>query len=132
MPGDPHSGSKVRKAPNREIGKSGENRRKVVAHWDFQPAAAFYYRENRRNGLNPLYQRQPALDPTSAQAAVLVSSGFLECVLGGFRTDPQHHASVDLSSLEPLENIVNRFERLRLDDRLHLAFGGKAQRLFQI
>jgi hypothetical protein len=84
-------------------------------------------------GLNPLYQIG---GPRSVQMAlkltVLISRGFLECVLGGFRTDPQHHASVDLSSLEPLENIVNRFERLRLDDRLHLAFGGKAQRFFQI
>jgi hypothetical protein len=41
MPGDPHNGSKVWEAPDREIGKPGENCGKVVAHRDFQPAAAF-------------------------------------------------------------------------------------------
>ena len=40
MPGDPHSRSKVWKAPDREIGKTGENRGKIVAHWEFQPASA--------------------------------------------------------------------------------------------
>ena len=49
MPANPHSGSKAWEAPDREFGKPGENRRKVVAHRDFQPAAAFHYRENRRN-----------------------------------------------------------------------------------
>src|ERR1700688_527478 len=49
MPGDPHSGSKVWKAPDREIGKPGENRGKVIAHRDLQPTAAFHDRENRRN-----------------------------------------------------------------------------------
>jgi hypothetical protein len=49
MPGDPHSGSKVWKAPDREIGKPGENRGKVIAHRDLQPTAAFHERENRRN-----------------------------------------------------------------------------------
>jgi hypothetical protein len=49
MPGAPHSGSKVWKAPDREIGKSGENRGKVIAHPDLQPTAAFHDRENRRN-----------------------------------------------------------------------------------
>src|SRR5580693_8446195 len=49
MPGDPHSGSKVWKALDREIGKPGENRGKVIAHREFQPAAAFHHRENRRN-----------------------------------------------------------------------------------
>jgi hypothetical protein len=49
MSGNPPSGSKVREAPDREIGKSGENRRKVVAHRDFQPAAAFHDRQNRSN-----------------------------------------------------------------------------------
>ena len=49
MPGDPCSGSKVRKAPDREIGKPGENRGKVIAHRDLQPSAAFHDRENRRN-----------------------------------------------------------------------------------
>ena len=47
MPQEPHGGSKVREAPDREIGKSGENRRKVVPHREFQPAAAFRDRENR-------------------------------------------------------------------------------------
>ena len=49
MPGDPHSGSKVWEETDREIGKPGKNRGKVVANRDFQPAAAFYNRENRRN-----------------------------------------------------------------------------------
>jgi hypothetical protein len=49
VPGDAHRGSKVWKAPDREIGKPGENLGKVIAHWDFQPAAAFYYQENRRH-----------------------------------------------------------------------------------
>jgi len=35
MPGDPHSGSKVWKAPDREIGKPGENRGQIVAQWEF-------------------------------------------------------------------------------------------------
>src|ERR1700686_4049195 len=47
--GDPHSGSKVWKAPDREIGKPGEDRGKVIAHRDLQPTAAFHDRENRRN-----------------------------------------------------------------------------------
>jgi site-specific recombinase XerD len=34
MPGDPHSGSKVWKAPDREIGKPGENRGTVIANQD--------------------------------------------------------------------------------------------------
>jgi hypothetical protein len=54
MPGDPHSGSKVWKAPDREIGEPGENRGKVIAHRDFQPAAAFHDRENRCNLLSRL------------------------------------------------------------------------------
>jgi effector-binding domain-containing protein len=49
MPGNPHSGSKVWKAADWEISKPGENRGKVIAHWEFQPAAAFHDRENRRN-----------------------------------------------------------------------------------
>lgn len=47
MPGDPHSGSEIWEAPDREIGKPGENRGKVFAHGKFQPAAAFHDRENR-------------------------------------------------------------------------------------
>src|ERR1035441_8457089 len=38
-----------REAPDREIGKPGENRGKVIAHRDLQPTAAFHYRENRCN-----------------------------------------------------------------------------------
>jgi hypothetical protein len=50
MPGvDPHSGSKVWKAADREVVKPGENRGKVIAHRDSQPTAAFHNRENRRN-----------------------------------------------------------------------------------
>jgi hypothetical protein len=49
MPGEPHSGSKVCEALDREIGKPGENRRKIVAHRYFQPAAAFHDRQNRCN-----------------------------------------------------------------------------------
>ena len=49
MSGDPDSGSKIWKAPDREISEPRENRGKVIAHWDFQPAAAFHDRENRRN-----------------------------------------------------------------------------------
>jgi hypothetical protein len=49
MQGDPHSGSKVWKAPNREIGEPGENRGKAIAHRDVQPTAAFHDRENRRD-----------------------------------------------------------------------------------
>ena len=49
MPGDPHSGSKVWKAPDREIGEPGENRGKVIAHQDLQPTAAFHDRQNRCN-----------------------------------------------------------------------------------
>jgi len=42
MPGDPRSGSKVREALDREIGKPGENRGQIVAHREFQTAAAFH------------------------------------------------------------------------------------------
>jgi len=49
MPGDPHCGSMVWKAPDREIGKPGENRGEIIAHRDLQPTAAFCDRENRCN-----------------------------------------------------------------------------------
>ena len=49
MLGDPRSGSKVWKALDREIGEPRENRGQIVAHSEFQPAAAFHDRENRRN-----------------------------------------------------------------------------------
>src|ERR1019366_58314 len=47
MPGDPRSGSTVWEALDREIGKPGENRGQIVAHWEFQSSAAFHDRENR-------------------------------------------------------------------------------------
>jgi len=39
---NPSSGNKVWEALNRKIGKAWENRGQIVAHWEFQPAAAFY------------------------------------------------------------------------------------------
>jgi hypothetical protein len=50
MPGDPRSGSKVWEAPDWEIGKPGENRSQVVAHWQSDPAAGFHDRENATFG----------------------------------------------------------------------------------
>jgi len=49
MLGDPPSGSELWEALDREICKPGENRGQVVAHKEFQPAAAFYDRQNRCN-----------------------------------------------------------------------------------
>jgi len=49
MPADPHSGSKVCKATDPEVGKPGEDRGKVMAHRDLQPTAAFHDRQNRCN-----------------------------------------------------------------------------------
>ena len=68
MPGDDlHSRSKVWKAPDREIGKSGENRGKVIAHRDLQPTAAFYDREDRRDLRSRLWAAdvQPILSTKS-------------------------------------------------------------------
>src|ERR1039458_2549324 len=67
MPGDPHSRSKVWKAPDREIGKPGENRGKVIAHRDFQPTATFHDRENRCNLRSRLWAAdvQPILSTKS-------------------------------------------------------------------
>jgi hypothetical protein len=67
MPGDPHSGSTVSKAPDRKIGKPGENRGKVIAHRDLQPTAAFHDRENRRNLRSRLWAAdvQPVLSTKS-------------------------------------------------------------------
>jgi len=42
MSGNPHSGSKVWKPPDREISEPGEIRGKVIPHRDFQPAPAFH------------------------------------------------------------------------------------------
>jgi hypothetical protein len=47
--GGPRVRSKLWKALDREIGQPGENRGQVVAHWKFQPEAAFQDRENRCN-----------------------------------------------------------------------------------
>src|SRR5271169_2565941 len=67
MPGDPHSGSKVWKAPDREIGKPWENRGKVIAHRDLQPTTAFHDRENRGNLRSRLWAAdvQPILSTKS-------------------------------------------------------------------
>jgi hypothetical protein len=40
MPGDPHNGSKVWKAPDRAISESEKYRRQVVANGDSHPSAA--------------------------------------------------------------------------------------------
>src|SRR6266576_3763464 len=54
MPGNPHSGSKVWKAPDREISEPGENRGKVIAHRDLQPTAAFHDRCFKRQQVKTL------------------------------------------------------------------------------
>ena len=46
---DPRSGSKVCEALDRAIGEPGEKRGQVFAHGEFQPAAAFHDRQNRRD-----------------------------------------------------------------------------------
>src|SRR5208283_2572133 len=79
------------------------------------------------------YIHHPLATATGAVLpAGIVSCGFLECLLGRLRPDCEHDSPVDLPSLEALENVVDRFQRLRLDDCLHLAVSGKAQSLFQI
>src|SRR5271165_3413010 len=67
MPRDPRSGSKVWKAPDREIGKPGENRGKVITHRDLQPTAASHDRENRCNLRSRLWAAdvQPILSTKS-------------------------------------------------------------------
>lgn len=35
--------------PDREVGKSGENRGQIVVHWEFNPTAGFDDRGNRCN-----------------------------------------------------------------------------------
>jgi len=85
MLGDPRSGSKVWKAPDREIGKPGENRRQIVAHPKFQPATAFHDREKRRNLRSRLWAAdvQPILSTKSHR-----THGILRKVMkiGGWRT----------------------------------------------
>src|SRR5271156_3751715 len=82
MPGDPHSGSKVWKAPNRAISKPGENRGKVIAHRDLQPTAAFHDRENRRNLRSRLWAAdvQPILSTKSYR-----THGVLRQVIAQFK-----------------------------------------------
>jgi hypothetical protein len=67
MLGDPRSRSKVWEALDWETGKPGENRGQVVAHWDFQPAAAFHDRQNRCNLGSRLWTADvyPVLAPQS-------------------------------------------------------------------
>ena len=60
------------------------------------------------------------------------SAHFSNAFWGRLRPDCEHDSPVDLPTLEALENIVDRFERLRLDDCHHLAFSSKTQSLFQI
>ncbi len=47
MLGDPRSGSNVWEPPDRQIGKSGEDRGQIVAQRELQPPTAFHDRENR-------------------------------------------------------------------------------------
>jgi hypothetical protein len=67
MAGDPHSGSKAWKAPDREIGKPGENCGQIISHTKFQPSASFHDRENRRNLRSRLWTAdvQPILSTKS-------------------------------------------------------------------
>src|SRR5438874_2575807 len=46
---DPRGGRKLWEALEPEIDQPRQNRGQVVAHGEFQPAAAFHHRENRRN-----------------------------------------------------------------------------------
>jgi hypothetical protein len=48
---DPRYGGEVCEALDREIGQPGKNRGQVVAHWEFQTAAPFHNREDRRHHL---------------------------------------------------------------------------------
>ena len=45
----PGSGSEFREALDGKIPEPSKGRRQIVAHWEFQPTAAFHDRENRRN-----------------------------------------------------------------------------------
>jgi hypothetical protein len=45
----PGTRDEFREAPDREVGKSGEDRCQVVAYGDSEPSAAFHDRENRRD-----------------------------------------------------------------------------------
>src|SRR5271169_5046175 len=78
MLSDPHIGSKIWEAVDREIGKPGENRGKVVAHRDSQPPAAFHDREDRRNLRSRLWaaDMDPVL-PTRATGRMEFSARLL-------------------------------------------------------
>src|SRR5690348_1196134 len=67
MLGDPRSGSKLWEVLDREIAKSGKDGEQIVTNWEFQPAAAFHYRENRRNLWSRLWTAyvQPVLSTQS-------------------------------------------------------------------
>ena len=60
-PGDPRCGSKVWQALDRELSESGKHCGQIVTNLEFQPAAAFNHRKNRRD----LRSRQRAsyMDP---------------------------------------------------------------------
>ena len=60
MLGDPGSESKVWEALNREIGKPGEDHGEIVAHWEFQPTAAFYHRKDRSDLRSRLWAKVAA------------------------------------------------------------------------
>ena len=45
--GNPHSGSKLWEALDREIGESRKDREQIIAHGKLQPPAAFHHREDR-------------------------------------------------------------------------------------
>lgn len=47
------------------------------------------------------------------------SQAFVSLPERRLRPDCEHDSPVYLPTLEALENIIDRFERLRLDDRLH-------------
>ena len=70
MLGDPHRGSKVWKAPDREIGKPRENRGEVIAHRDLQPTAAFHDRENRRDLWSRLSEGYEVIDTQDPEQAL--------------------------------------------------------------
>ena len=78
MPGDPHSGSNDWEAPDREIGKPGENRGKVIAHLCFGDFLASklhrHQTTGRGNGLTPSLPTQfleMAIQCAEAQTSTL-------------------------------------------------------------
>ena len=47
-------------------------------------------------------------------------------------SDGEDHSTVDLARPQPVENVIYRLQRHRLDGRLYLALGGKRQRFLQV